>query len=250
MLENIVVTDIKEVYTVFSPKGRCETIVERKTYGLSFCTEGKITYTHNGKTAISDKNHAVILPQGQTYDLRNDKGGSFPLINFTCNEKITDTVISIPIQNLSEYINNFEKLKSLSYIGSNRSEMLSVFYHMIYCLFEQKSVPKTILPAVKYMENNYKNPDLTNEEMARICNISEVHFRHLFAKQFGIPPKQYITEIRINKAKQLLSEGVLKIYAVASECGFSSQYHFCRIFKSKTGLTPTEYMLRNRIYKI
>ena len=43
---------------------------------------------------------------------------------------------------------------------------------------------------------------------------------------------------------------LLKINAVAEHCGFSNQYHFCRLFKEKTGLTPTEYMKQNRIYKI
>jgi AraC-like DNA-binding protein len=40
------------------------------------------------------------------------------------------------------------------------------------------------------------------------------------------------------------------IGAVAGLCGFSNQFHFCRLFKEKTGLTPTEYMKQNRIYKI
>lgn len=46
------------------------------------------------------------------------------------------------------------------------------------------------------------------------------------------------------------SEGVLKINAVSERCGFTNQYHFCRVFKEKTGLTPTEYMNKHRIYKI
>jgi len=59
-------------------------------------------------------------------------------------------------------------------------------------------------------------------------------------------PRQFIIEIRINKAKQLLTDGTLKISAVAEKCGFTNQYHFTRVFKSRVGLTPSEYMKQSR----
>lgn len=50
--------------------------------------------------------------------------------------------------------------------------------------------------------------------------------------------------------KALFTEGTEKIGAVAEACEFSSPYHFCRIFREKTGLTPTAYRQQNRIYTI
>ena len=250
MLGNITITDIKDIFTVFSPKGRFAKIENRKSFGLSFCTDGQITYTHNGKKIISDKNHAVILPKGQTYTLHGDKTGSFPVINFTCADALCNTVISLPVQNIEAYIKDFEKLRSLSLFDGNRAEMMSIFYHILHSLSAQSSSCNIIMPAIKYLENNYQNPNLTNAELALKCNISEVYFRRIFTKHYNMTPKQFLIDIRINKSKQLLSEGALKINAVAVKCGFSNQYHFCRVFKEKTGLTPTEYMNKNRIYKI
>ena len=129
-------------------------------------------------------------------------------------------------------------------------EMMSVFYHILHRLSAQSSSCKVIMPAIKYLETNYQNPNLTNAELAKQCNISEVYFRRIFTKHYKMTPKQFLVDIRINKSKQLLSEGALKINAVAIKCGFSNQYHFCRVFKEKTGLTPTEYVKQNRIYKI
>lgn len=250
MFENTIVTDIKEVFTVASPSGRFQEIKHRNCFGLSFCRDGQITYTHNGKEYISDKNRAVILPQNQTYTLHGDKSGFFPVINFTCQNSICDTIISLPIENASAYIKDFEKLKQLSLFDGNKAEMMSVFYHMLYRLSSQSSVCAVIMPAIRHIENNYQNPDLSNTELAEICSISEVYFRRIFAKHYGMTPKQFIIDVRINKAKQLLSEGSLKINAVAALCGFSNQYHFCRTFKEKTGRTPTEYIAQNRKYKI
>ena len=244
------VTDIKGLFTVLSPKGRKVTIKIRKSYGLSFCVEGQITYEMNGKQAVSDQYHAVILPKGQGYSLRGDKTGKFPVINFDCKEFLCDEVISLPIQNPDTYIKDFEKMKALSLFEENRAKMMSVFYNILHRLSTEGSVHNAILPAVKYIEVNYQNPRLSNAELAEQCNISEVYFRKLFTEAYKTTPKQFVVDVRINKAKQLLSDGILNIAAVSEECGFSNQYHFCRLFKEKTGFTPTEYTKRNRIYKI
>lgn len=250
MPNKITVTEIKELFTVSSPRGRCETIKNRKSYGLSFCSDGKITYSTNGNTAVSDEYHAVILPKGQNYLLHGDKSGIFPVINFDCREFICDEVISLPIYNPDAYIIDFEKMKALSLFAENRAKIFSIFYGILHRLSSESTVNSVILPAVKYIESNYQNPSLSNAELAQKCNISEVYFRKIFAEAYKTTPKQFIVDIRINKAKQLLSDGILKVGSVAEQCGFSNQYHFCRIFKMKTGLAPTEYIKENRIYKI
>lgn len=250
MLNKITVTDIKQLFTVFSPRGRREVIRNRKSYGLSFCAEGKITYEINGKQAVSDVNHAVILPKGQSYSLYGNKSGIFPVINFDCKEFLCSEVISLPIRSSDAYIKNFEKMKALSLFEENRAKIMSTFYNVLYRLSTESSVHNIIIPAIKYIENNYQDPKLSNAELAEKCNISEVYFRKVFAETYKTTPKQFIVDIRINKAKQLLSDGFSKVGAVAEQCGFTNQYHFCRLFKEKTGLTPTEYMKQNRIFKI
>lgn len=250
LIDNITITDIKDIMLVSSPKGRHARIENRHCYGLSFCIDGQITYTHNGQSIVSDKNCAVILPQGETYTLKGDKNGSFPVINFTCTEKLCDTVISFPIQNAASYISDFKKLRALSLFDGNRAEMMSIFYRILNSLSHEGSACKTIMPAVKYIEENYCNPDISNAFLAELCNISEIYFRRLFKEHYKTTPRQFIIDIRIKKAEQLLCEGRLKIYAVAEKCGFTNQYHFSEQFKEKTGLTPSEYMKLNKNLKI
>ena len=119
---------------------------------------------------------------------------------------------------------------------------------MLYNLSaEQMSENNIIRAALQYMENNISDPALSNSVLAAKANISEVYFRKLFVSQYGISPKQYILDVRIEKAKELLSDGAKKITSISEECGFSSIYHFSRSFKEKTGFTPTEYMNNNHI---
>lgn len=250
-LSEIIIYDIINIVTVFSAKGRFEKINNRICYGLSFCIDGQITYTHKGKEYVSDKNHAIILPQGQSYSLHGDKKGVFPVINFKCANFLCDTITVLPIRNHEAYIKDFEQLKALFLFGGNHAKIMSIFYNIIHRLSSHINQQSNILlPAIKYIEKNYQNPHLSNEILAKECNISEIYFRKLFSAQFKLTPKQFIIDIRLQRAKQLLSEGILKINSIAEQCGFSNPYHFCRIFKERIGITPTEYMKQNIILKI
>lgn len=249
-LNNIIVTNVIEVFTVYSPRKRFEIMHNRKSYGLSFCMNGKIIYTQNGKSFVSDSNHAVILPKGQDYFIYGKESGYFPVINFECLQPLSDEIVTIPIENPSTYINYFKRLESLFLFNNNRAEIMSIFYEIIHNLSSENKTGSILLPAIKYIENNYQNPKVNNFELAAKCNISEVYLRKLFLKQFNTTPKQFIIDIRIQKAKQLLSEGTITVEKIAEKCGFSTPYHFCRLFKKRTGFTPSEYSKRNRLSKI
>lgn len=249
-LKNVTITEICWVSTVFSPKGRIANIYDRPSYGLSFCKEGQITYLHNKKAFVSDNSCVIILPKGQTYTLKGDKTGAFPLINFKCLEPLCSEFMIIPVQNTDMLFHDYEQIKELILFEKNRAKVMSIFYNMLYKLSNTTEECKILKPAIKYIENNYKNQNITNGLLANKCNISEVYLRKLFQKHFKTTPKKYISEIRLEKAKQLLTDGVFKINAISEECGYASVYSFCRLFKQKTGLTPSEYMKQNKIYKI
>lgn len=251
ILNNIVVTDVVHTITVQSHKGNKEKINNRSYYGLSFCKEGQITYNLNGQKYVSDKDHAIILPQDQSYTLSRDKSGMFPLIDFTTMNFLCNTFIVIPIKNADVYIKEYEQIKALELFEKSRTKRLSIFYHMLSNLDNEISQTNELLtPAVDFLANNFAEYNLSNELLAEKCGISEVYFRRLFTEQYKVTPKQYIIDLRINKAKQLLTDGIFKIGAISENCGFSNPYHFCRVFKEKTGLTPSEYMKQNKIQKI
>ena len=128
-LNKIVVTDIIDVRTVFSPKGRFEKMHNRVCYGLSFCNEGQITYTHNAKNYVSDPHHAIILPKGQSYDIRGTKTGTFPLINFDCADFLCDTMIVLPVENTDILMRDFIQMKNLFLFERSRTRVMSLFYN-------------------------------------------------------------------------------------------------------------------------
>ena len=127
---------------------------------------------------------------------------------------------------------------------------MSIFYNMLDSLSRCSPSESSILdPAVRYIEKNYCR-NISNSDLSDECKISEEYFRKLFKKFYGVSPKSYVTDIRLSKSKQLLKEGNLKIGEISELCGFSNQYHFCRFFKKKIGLTPTEYSRKNKVSRI
>ena len=103
-----------------------------------------------------------------------------------------------------------------------------------------------IAPAIKYLEENYANTELSSDDIARVAGVSSVYFRKLFATLFGQPPMRYLQSVRMEKAKDMLSGDYMPISDIAESVGFKSIYHFSKTFKKIVGYTPTEYARRRR----
>jgi len=83
------------------------------------------------------------------------------------------------------------------------------------------------------------------EEIALKHNFSPSYFRKQFKRATGLSPLEYLTELRIGHACQMLLWERSGIEEVAQSCGFQSLSYFGKIFKRKTGQSPTEYKKNN-----
>ncbi len=249
-MDKIIVTNIEEPFTVTSEKGRQISMVERRLFGISFCLCGQITYTMNGKNYVSTKNNAVILPKNGTYSLHGDKEGLFPLINFDSENFKLNEILVIPLDEPLASINDFDRLKELFLKKESHYKIYGAFYEMLDKVFSEKTKSNPLLSVIRYIEENLSDPELTNEKIARQRGISEVYLRKLFIASFNITPKQYVIDLRLKKARSMLSDTPYSVTAISEMCGFSSLYHFCRIFKEKTGVTPSQYAKYNKKFEI
>ena len=89
-----------------------------------------------------------------------------------------------------------------------------------------------------YLAQNIKLADL-----AGLLDISPFYFSRLFKQSLGITPHQYLSQQRIERAKQLLKQTDLLITDIALECGFNSHSHLSKKFRQVTGVTPKVYRL-------
>ncbi len=91
-----------------------------------------------------------------------------------------------------------------------------------------------------FINSNFMNP-IELEELSKSIGYSYHHFRHIFKEFYGISPKQYILNVRINHAKLLLQQGDLSVNEIARMCGFESASQFIATFKKNIGQTPLNY---------
>lgn len=85
------------------------------------------------------------------------------------------------------------------------------------------------------------NLNVTVSECADFCNMSKSHFARVFKQVAGMPPVQFMLNIRIGRAKELLDFTDKSIADIAEASGFNDQNYFTRIFKKITGMSPTKY---------
>lgn len=83
--------------------------------------------------------------------------------------------------------------------------------------------------------------DLTDDSMAQAVNMSRSHFRHLFKELTGIPFKKYLTEVRLNAARNLVLTSSLSIKEICSAVGYSDTSSFYRAYRGYHGVPPTAH---------
>ena len=246
-LKNLAVTEITGVYTPTYYEKEIRDMENRAWYGISLAIDGEIVYTLKGKRYVSNNNTIIFLPKGASYTLDCYKPGRFTLVNFLCDDSFTlDDFLAIPISDPDGFLHIFKLMEDLFLFETQGRyfELMSLFYSMLGKLYtntEKKRSYPIIQAGMEYMEKNISNPELSNESIAKSAKVSEIYFRKLFKKQFGVTPHAYMQQIRINKAKSMLENGSADIESISGDCGYNNIYYFFKVFKEKTGYTPTEY---------
>jgi AraC-like DNA-binding protein len=92
-------------------------------------------------------------------------------------------------------------------------------------------------------EHHARNVSLV--ELARVANLSPFHLTRVFAREVGMPPHAFQTQVRVARAKRLIRRG-LPLARVAAATGFADQSHFVRHFKRLMKVTPGEYLKNSK----
>ena len=105
-----------------------------------------------------------------------------------------------------------------------------------------------ILRITEYIRQNAPRHDFRMAEAAEHFFLSEAHLRRVFAAELGISPSAYLTGVRIELAKELLSDPrELSVREVAEACGYTSVYYFSGVFREQTGTSPSEFRKKGRL---
>ena len=100
--------------------------------------------------------------------------------------------------------------------------------------------------AMEYIEHNYMNSDVTLNSVCTYLAMSTSYFSTLFKGGTGMTFLEYLTGVRMEKAREILTFTDLRSCEIAEKIGFSDPHYFSAAFKRATGLTPREYRERSR----
>ena len=100
--------------------------------------------------------------------------------------------------------------------------------------------------AKQLIKENYQNPAFGQEQVTNEIAVSPAYFSTTFKKETGISFVQYLTNVRVEKAKELLKSTDLKTYEIAERIGIPEPTYFSFIFKKNTGETPSHFRMQNR----
>lgn len=105
---------------------------------------------------------------------------------------------------------------------------------------KEEHANQLVVRAEEYIRDNYHR-DLSLDEVSRQLDLSPYYFSKLFKEETGSNFVEYVTNLQIGRAKEMLSQEECSMKEICAEVGYSDPNYFSRIFKKNTGLTPTEY---------
>jgi AraC-like DNA-binding protein len=94
--------------------------------------------------------------------------------------------------------------------------------------------------------NEQFHRELKISEIAATAHTSQFHFSRLFRKATGRTVHQYLTSVRVDRAKRLLAATDISLADIGAAVGYESQSHFTTIFRKLVGITPATYRRENR----
>lgn len=139
------------------------------------------------------------------------------------------------------HLQDFYSIQSKNMLIATMKEKLI----MICCYLDANQSEHKYIEMIKqYIEIHYRN-ELTIHEIAKHLHLSRTYISKLFKRETGDSIMGYIIKFRIRIAKKIMEKHPdLMIYEISSQVGYSDQNYFCRVFKSATGLRPSEYMAK------
>ncbi|QUH29025.1 response regulator transcription factor [Vallitalea guaymasensis] len=163
------------------------------------------------------------------YTLTNNLIESSISNNLSINEWVTD----------ESYLYSYESIESVKHL--EEWLIINTQNYINHILSETETEKHALIRKAKqYILDNYTEQILLND-IANELYIHPNYLSKLFKDNENINITQYITNLRIEHAKELLTENTHKIYEIAEICGYSSIAHFNRTFKREVGVSPKEY---------
>ena len=147
-----------------------------------------------------------------------------------------------------EILRSFKTARHIRHVLADRQEeeALIIGVREVGEMPGDRKSPSVVTEAKYYMSRNFSNPSLMLQDVARAVSMSGSRFSTVFAQQSGKTFTEYLTFLRLNRAKELLRETDMRSSQIAAEVGYSDAHYFSYLFKKHEGITPGEFRAQNQ----
>jgi two-component system response regulator YesN len=151
--------------------------------------------------------------------------------------------IDVMLQKNLTYVNKVMQINDEGDLCAWISTALNEFIELVYSSQDARKVTQ-IRPAINYIDANYDKP-IGLTDIAKASHVSVSRLAHVFKEQMGITLIDYLTGVRIERAKQLLLATNQNCTEICFQSGFNNQSYFTRTFKRLVGSTPRQFRVKN-----
>jgi AraC-like DNA-binding protein len=232
---------------------------------ILYCTQGEGILKTEGKTYRIHPNDAFFLPAntaheyysvGQIWDTRWIIADGYALESmFECMNMKHAAVFHINNTSLLDSI--LDRMRSAimsddifgNYTASGiLYEFITTFHRLTNEAFTNPNIDSAnkLKPVISYIRSHY-NKNITMNDLCNIISLSPQHVCRLFKKHLNTRPMEYVCMIRIQVAKQSLTNTSLPIYTIALNCGFENTNYFHKMFKRYEKTTPARFRYLYRV---
>ena len=255
MDNNLIITKIHAVYDNELSPGKINYNYHNRRHSDCFVyvKQGSAQYDFDDYSLITKAGDVLYLSKDSKYKMTVYPDYKFIYIDFDFEKSDLSrkcevfSKLSPEIENLAIKLFKVWIKKNPWYLAETQSILYTIYFQCIKS-YEKKytQTSKPLSKALDFIIENYTDPNLTLNTISSHVDVSEVHLRRLFQAILHISPLKYITNLKIKKAKEMLENSNYKISEISEICGFANPYYFSRIFKTHTGMTPTDYQLQFR----
>ncbi len=250
---NIMVEECVRVQESFMRKGRVFCKEKGRTLScFVYVLEGTAKYDFKNEKFIVNTGDIVSIIQNDTYSLEalgdtyhyiavSYRVAKKDLIKFDTREYHPGNTEVLRL--LFERINKVWLRKEFGYLLECKSILYSIIQRAVQSKLMDRCDKKyeNIKEAVDYLYAHYTDKGFDITSIFKLTELSEGYFRILFKEMFNASPREYLNILRVNRAKDLMANQQLSISQISEQVGYSRVFYFSKVFKMKTGETPSQY---------
>jgi AraC-like DNA-binding protein len=238
------------------------------TFCIGLVTNGTRIIKHSTKSYYISENNLFLINPGESHACGSatKQGHSYQVICIGCEHInkvskqimdkdtahyhfhspiIVDTLLGRKIRSFAEILKQDNPLMEQETVLMDITSRLLLQYSVLKSQSLNIPMRKHVLKRVcEYIHDNFME-NISLQQLAGIANLSPFHMQRSFLKVKGVTPHEYLMQLRIKKALDLLLNGSRPI-ETAYKTGFADQSHFSRAFKSIIGITPGKFISCNK----